>query len=514
MTIDLSRRELVGALAAAALLPGISPAQAAAAGLAMGPATPFSWEWLKGQALALSQRPYKPPVVNTKVIHAIDYDAAGQIGYREDRTLWADKHDETAIRFFHLSRAATTPVTIAVVENGQARQISYSESLFTMPAGHIARKLGSSGGFAGFRAMNANGMGDWLAFLGASYFRSAGALNQYGLSARGIAVNTATAGLEEFPAFTGFWLEHRSADEFTAYALLDGPSVAGAYRIVNRKTAEGVEQDVTLFVRLRADVERLGFAPLTSMYWYGEAEKLKGIDWRPEIHDSDGLLMWSGSGERIWRPLGNPPRVMANSFADDGPRGFGLLQRDRQFDHYQDDGVFYQKRPSLWIEPQGNWGKGSVQLVEIPTVQETDDNIVAFWVPAAPALASSSYDLAYHMRWIATEPAAGPVARVINTWRGVGGRPGLPPPPGVSKLVIDFQGERLKGLTRDSGVEPVVSVNGATASHVDAYPVVGFDDRWRLTIDVKAGSTPPTDLRAFLRLKGDALTETWLYQLF
>jgi glucans biosynthesis protein len=189
--------------------------------------------------------------------------------------------------------------------------------------------------------MNPGGQGDWLAFQGASYFRTAGPLDQYGLSARGLAIDTGLSKPEEFPRFTKFWLEQGPGDAITVYALLDSPSAAGAWRFVNRRTPAGIVQDVSMSLQLRNDVTRLGLAPLTSMFWYGEGQRDKAIDWRPEIHDSDGLAMTTGRGEQIWRPLNNPSRAILNSFADRDPKAFGLLQRDRNFDHYQDDGVFY-----------------------------------------------------------------------------------------------------------------------------------------------------------------------------
>ena len=87
-------------------------------------------------------------------------------------------------------------------------------------------------GFAGFRVQFAtNWKADIAAFLGASYFRAVGDdTRQYGLSARGLAIDTAFARPEEFPRFTAFWFERpsRDAGTLTLYALLDSPSIAGA----------------------------------------------------------------------------------------------------------------------------------------------------------------------------------------------------------------------------------------------------------------------------------------------
>ena len=150
--------------------------------------------------------------------------------------------------------------------------------------------------------------------------------------------------------------------------------------------------DIEKHLFLRADIERLGIAPLTSMFWYAEYGRERIADWRPEVHDSDGLAIWNGAGERIWRPLNNPTRVFHTSYLDHNPKGYGLLQRDRVFDHYL-DGVGYDRRPSTWVEPIGDWGKGVVQLVEIPTDDEIHDNIGAYWLPEQPARAGDALPL-------------------------------------------------------------------------------------------------------------------------
>ena len=178
----------------------------------------------------------------------------------------------------------------------------------------------------------------------------------------------------------------------------------------------------------RADIARLGVAPLTSMYWYGENERRKAADWRPEIHDSDGLALWTGKGERIWRPLINPPQVQTNAFMDTAPKGFGLMQRDRDFADYQDDGAFYNKRPGIWVEPKGDWGAGAVELVEIPTEDETQDNIVAYWRPARELRKGDSLSFDYRLYWQNSEPAyPDTIAKVVATRLGRGGIPGQIP---------------------------------------------------------------------------------------
>jgi glucans biosynthesis protein len=509
----LSRRRLMGAtlsLAAGALPAWAGPS--AAAGPPLGRPAPFSFDRLKAAAVAAARRPYVPPA-SAPALAAIDYDAIGQIRYRPPMTLWGGLPGDGAIRFFHLGRYARRPVRVFAVAGGQAREVLYAEALFDVADPALARRLVAAGGFAGFRAMNSGQETDWLAFQGASYFRSADPFNQYGLSARGLAINTATSGPESFPDFTRFWLERGADGQLTIYALLEGEEVAGAYRIGNRRGPAGLVQDIECALFFRKSVERLGVAPLTSMFWYGENDPEKAPDWRPEIHDSDGLAIATGSGERIWRPLVDPPRVVTNAFADNNPRGFGLLQRDRLFDHYQDDGVFYERRPSAWVQPVGDWGPGSVELVEIPTGDETNDNIVAFWTPATPVRAGDALAYRYRLSWAGDEPAAPSVARVVSTRTGPGGRPGQPRSSHAKKLVVDFEGGGLAGLTRESGVEPVVSADRGRIESAVAYPVVGTD-RWRLMADVTILDADSADLRGFLRRGGAALSETWTYQLF
>ena len=501
----MTRREHIASLAALALL---IPA-AAQADRGIGAA--FSWSILVNRAKSLSAKPWTPLEARSHA-HAIDYDAVGSIGYRADRTLWGD-HGSGGVRFFPLSRYAQTPVSVSVVDSGRATPFRYDAALFDAKSPELSALIAESDGFAGFRVMNPGGVGDWLAFQGASYFRTAGPLNQYGLSARGLAINTSVPGMaEEFPTFTHFWLERGTDDSIIVYALLDSPSITGAYRFVNRRTGEAITQDVSLALFARKDIAQLGVAPLTSMFWYGEGNRAQAIDWRPEIHDSDGLALLTGKGERLWRPLINPPQISTSSFLDNAPRGYGLLQRDRAFDHYQDDGVFYEKRPSLWIEPQGNWGKGAVTLFEIPTTRETDDNVVAFWTPAKQPRRGQRLDYAYRLSWIGDEPQPISVGRAVETWTGTAGRPGHEPTPGARKLVIDFVGGDLARFGRNQ-LTPSIDIKHGKLLTAVAYPLEGDSARWRLMADIAPDNARTSDLRVFLKNDSTALTETVLYQL-
>jgi glucans biosynthesis protein len=362
---------------------------------------------------------------------------------------------------------------------------------------------------------------DWMAFLGASYFRTSGPYNQYGLSARGLAVATGLPTPEEFPRFTEFWIETGGSrsDTVVLYALLDSPSVTGAYRIASRRETDAngvakIDMEIEAELFARADIARLGVAPFSSMFWYGETRRPQSIDWRPEIHDSDGLAIWTGSGERIWRPLNNPPRVMGNAFVDRDLRGFGLLQRDRDYVHYLDDSVFYERRASVWVEPVEPFGEGAVHLLEIPTDDEIHDNIAAFWCPSEPFRAGTRRRYHYRLKWVDDIPFPDDLARATNTWTGIGGRPGYKRPDGVMKFVIDFQGRVFDKYKREDGVELVVTPSRGTVSNAYNHPVADQRFRWRALFDLEATGPDPVDIRVFLR-KGDrALTETWVYQHF
>ncbi|TAL53111.1 glucan biosynthesis protein [Pandoraea sp.] len=525
------RTFLVSTSAAAALAAlGVAPAALAADRLKLGKAAPFSFDGLIEQARELAGKPYvAPPSPPREILDKINYQALGHVKFNTDHALFANGPGQFPVTFFPLGKFFPIAVHMHVVSHGasgdKAREIIYQASDFDMPADSPARQLPAGSGFAGFRFQESRlgdqhkldwRKNDWAAFLGASYFRAIGALYQYGLSARGIAINVAQAGQpEEFPNFTNFYFETPTSDSdtVTVYALLDGPSITGAYRFVMQR-AKGVLMDIDAALFLRRDVARLGIAPATSMYWFSETAKGAGVDWRPEVHDSDGLAMWTGAGEHIWRPLNNPPRTTASAFTDDNPRGFGLLQRDRNFDHYL-DGVHYERRPSLWVEPLEGWGAGTVQLVEIPTDDEIHDNIVAMWVPKAPAKAGANYRLRYRLYWLADEPFPSPLARCVATRLGRGGQPGLPRPKGVRKFVVEFLGKPLEKLPFGTLPEAVLWASRGTFSYVftEAVPD-GVPGHWRAQFDLKVDGKAPVDMRLYLKLGDQTLTETWLYQYY
>ena len=521
-SFPITRRDaLAGSLAAGIGLPLSGGFALAAtldsAGLQYGPSRPFSFDILKGDAEARAREPFgslESPYA--AILQEIDYNAFFKIVFKKQDSLWVDAPAGAPIQLFHLGRYCKEPCSIGVVEDGTAREILYRQFYFDMPADHVARQLPDNVGFAGFRAMSEDQVWDWMSFLGASYFRTPGSGRQYGMSARGLAIDTGLSSGEEFPRFTQFWLEAvpGSRDAVTVYALLESQSVTGAYRFACTHPGK-VVMDVELALYPRKPIQRLGIAPLTSMFWYGEEIRAAAVDWRPEIHDSDGLSMWTGSGERIWRPLNNPASVMTNSFQDENPKGFGFLQRDRAFDHYEDDSVYYNRRPSLWVEPLGSWGKGAVQLVEIPTMDEIHDNVVAYWVPEAPIVPGTPVTLSYRLHWADDEPDPAKIGTVVQNFIGVGGNPGEEhQPANLHRIVVDFRGGRLGEYGPDDGVQAIASASRGAILRHDCYPVQGGSDLFRTVIDLQAAGTEPVDLRLFLQADGAAVTETWLAQYF
>jgi len=515
----LTRRRALAGIAAVALGPTLATmpftaALAADAPVKLGPSQPFDFDHLIAQAKAMAGHPYQPPVIrHAEILDKIDADAALQIHFRPEHQLWpAGSAAPFPAQLYHPGKFSKAPVRIYQVTGNTAREVQYSTSLFDFGTAEFARKLPDDIGFSGFRLMHPGGKGDFLSFVGASYFRSAGELDQYGLSARGIAVNTAT-GHEEFPRFTSFWIAEPTAPggDTVIHALLDGPSLAGAVRISLSSDQQPVlKVEQVLFIR--KEIQRLGVAPLGSMFWYGKHNRAQGVDWRPEIHDSDGLALATGAGERIWRPLNDPATLKISAFMDKDPKGFGLLQRERDFARYQDDIAFYNRRPSVWIEPLAPWGEGSVQLIELPTTEDTIDNITAFWVPKGPVKPGAELRFAYKQSWLADEPHPPEAARVVATRIGIGGVAGKPRPPATKKFVVDFLGTPLDALTRLDGVEPVVTATRGKVLNPVALPVVGTRI-WRVSFDLAIDGAEPIDLRCYLRHEGAAMTETWLYQL-
>lgn len=448
----------------------------------------------------------------------LDYQQYRDIRFRKDRALWKGESPFN-IEFFHPGFLYREPVVIHEVVDGSVEPLSYDAGLFDYGDNEdLEGNLDQDLGFAGFRVHFPINREDYhdevIAFLGASYFRMVGAGQSYGLSARGLAVNTAVNEGEEFPRFTEFWLVRPGpdADAMTFYALLDSESVTGAYRF---ELAPGADTalDVTARVFARRDIQKLGVAPLTSMFMYGENTVRFHDDYRPEVHDSDGLIMHTGEGEWIWRPLTNGRNLQVSTLTDRNPEGFGLAQRDRDFDHYLDTESRYQNRPSHWVSPRGgDWGKGAVELVEIPSGEETNDNVVAFWTPEKPFRAGQQRTYQYRLRTFGARLETEHLAAVRRTRIGWAAIPGSKdkPPRDVRQFIVDFGGGELESLEGSRPVEVDLSTTGGETRDATVQRLPGAEG-WRAAFKLAPHGEKAVDMRMFLSLDGRRLTETWNY---
>lgn len=510
----LSRRRLLSAVAA---LVAAAPVRLLAQETGTPVAAPqqFSFDLLTEGMRALAAEPFVAAEPVGGFLADLDYDDYRLVQFRPDRWRWSEG-GAYRLAAFPMGWLFKEPVHLFEVSGGIAQEMRFSTEDFEYlnDLGSRIPPLTDMPGVAGFRLHHPLNRPDVLdevvAFIGASYFRALGRDSAYGLSARGLALNTATARGEEFPRFTAFWLD-RSAPDLTICAALDSPSATGAYRFVLRPGATTV-MEVTARLFFRADVEELGIAPLTSMYLFSEKNRVDFDDFRPNVHDSDGLRILRADGGVIWRPLNNPPRLTGSYFPETAPRRFGLHQRDRRFESYQDTEAQYHRRPSLDVEPLGDWGPGHVRLVEIPSDKEANDNIVAYWVPEAPARAGDAREYAYRLHWgdLPVDPGAD-LAHVVETRAGHGGVSGIRSTDGKRKFVVDWLGGLLARLPADAQVTPVVSVGNAelVSSVMQFIPETGV---WRLVLDVAADDDAVVELSAHLAGYGRKLTEDWLYQ--
>lgn len=470
----------------------------------------FDFETLRYRAKVLSASPYvAPPSRVPEWLLKLSYDEHRLIRFDPAHSWWRREQLPFQLQFFHPGFLQNRTVQISELERGRPELVRFDPKLFDydrLKTGELPETMG----FAGFRILHPlNKPGDELgAFQGASYFRLLCQKAIYGLSARGLAINTAEPGGEEFPTFTDFWIERpaRDAKNLTIYALLDGPSVTGAYRFVVTPGADTVVL-VKAALFFRAPVKTVGVAPLTSMFWHGENTNTATDDFRPEVHDSDGLMLFTGAGEWLWRPLTNPGAVRVAAFGDDKPRGFGLLQRDRGFEHYQDLEASYHIRPSTWIEPLGNWGRGSVRLVELPTPDETNDNIVVFWSPDELPPRGEPLLVEYRLHWF-MDQIRPPAGFAVATRHGRT----KTHEPDLERFFIDFDGPYLSHQGADPAIEPMVTV-GIGARLMNAVVQKNpYNGTWRVAFAIKPdGSGHPVELRCFLRKPPHVLTETWSY---
>jgi len=490
--------------------------------LASGPGhtadeVPFSFDQVIARAETLARKAYDDPRGTVADFwQNLSVKAYADIRYRRDAAIW---HDERLfkLQFFFPAYLYSRTIKVYILDNGVAQEVRYSRDQFAF--GDLDRmidRLPDVDGFAGLRIhypLNSAGLSDEvLTFLGASYFRLLGRNQDYGLSARALAIDTAAAEGEETPYFSHFWVETPAPDatELTIYALLNSRSITGAFRFVLKpRTRSQLAVESVLFPR--RPIDKLGIAPLTSMYWFGENNRRDVDDYRPEVHDSDGLMVQTGAGEWMWRPLINPRRLSVSAYLDENPEGFGLIQRDQFFGHYQDLFYNYHRRPSYWVQPLDDWGPGHVELVEIPTNKETNDNISAYWVSDSDVQPGQTIRHAYTVTAFLNNPAWPPGGMVTATRIGASfDRVSGERDTEKRRFVVDFNRGSFPYLQKDQPMDAVVTASSGEIRNVEIFKNPETDG-WRVVFDFLPSDEQIADLRCYVRLRSHILTETWNY---
>jgi periplasmic glucans biosynthesis protein len=480
---------------------------AAQAGPTAAPDIAFDAAYVRQIARDAVQKPYQAPDTSLPdSLKKLDYDAYRKIRFIPDKALWRNDGVPFQIQFFHRGFYFSNRVDLFEVVQGRARPVKYSTSLFNF-ADVPPPAADTDLGFAGFRIHAPINRPDYFdevgVFLGASYFRAVGKGQTYGLSARGLAINTAQPQGEEFPLFKTFWIEkpQPTTDSIVIHALLDSKSAAAAYRITIRP-GETTVYDVEMNLYPRVDIAEAGIAPMTSMFLFDANDRQKVDDFRPAVHDSDGLFMRNGRGEMLWRVLTNPTDLQISSFYDTNPRSFGLIQRQRDFHVYEDLESHFEKRPSLRVEPIGDWGIGEVRLIEIPSQTEIHDNIVSFWRPKDPLQAKGEYAITYRLHWGGEEPGR-QLAAFEKTRAGAAGD-------SARLFVVDIVGAKLQGVKPDT-VRGVVTSNFGKVTNIVTQPVPE-NGGWRLSFNLAPDKASVVELRAQLMQNDDPLSEVWVYR--
>jgi glucans biosynthesis protein len=506
----MDRRGVLLGTGAALLVAGARGAQLshAHAAPAFDKSTSFGPAFVQALAEQLAARPFsRPSITLPQKFQKVGYDQYRDIRFRSEHAIWRGDRIDFELQLLPMGWLFDVPVEIWLVDAGKAERIKPEKRLFTF--GPLLGDVGEEApyAFSGFRVHGPINRSDYfdefLVFQGASYFRAVARGQCYGMSARGLAINTARPGGEEFPIFRAFWIEkpRSGARTMVIHALLDSVSTTGAYRFeVEPGASTIVDVEATLYPRRM--LTHVGLGALTSMYLTGPGHHRVDSDFRPAVHDSDGLAIYNGAGECIWRPLANPRTLQTSAFMDRSPKGFGLCQRARAFRDYEDLEARYERRPLVWIEPKGAWGQGYVELIEIPTTEEIHDNIVAYWKPANAPEPGSAFTFSYRMHWADDIPLAWAGARAVATRVGKGKKPGR------MLFVVDFAGPAITGDT-----VPVATVlsNPGTISNVAVHANPEIDGV-RVSFELDPTGSELCELRLALKLADEQISETWLYR--
>jgi periplasmic glucans biosynthesis protein len=475
-----------------------------------GPKTPFHSGTVRDMAQALASKAYEArPTIPEEWID-ITYEDFSHIWFADRNALWNGTDAALRVDTFTAGLYATRAVQINIVENGEAQALPYDINVFDKTDNFPDMPVDETMGYSGFRLRaeleKPYIFTEFMVMQGASYFRAIGTGQNYGLSARGLAIDTAEPTGEEFPDFVAYWIERPGPQqqEFVIHALLDSPSLSGAYRFTVRP-GKTLTMDVEAELFPRRDLTHVGVAPLTSMFLFDETNRNRFDDFRPAVHDTDGLLMQNGAGEVLWRPLANPKVLQISSFVDKDPKGFGLMQRARNFDDFADMVARYERRPGLWIEPGEGWGDGAVTLVELPTDLEINDNIVAYWRPSRPILAGSSRRMTYKLSW-GTEPKlAGGLARSTKMRLGAAyERRGI-------VVTVDF--ERTSTMPQNLAyLKPTLEITAGkllSKPYLQINPDTGGP---RMAFSFDPQDEPVIEFRGQITTASNSYSEVWLYR--
>lgn len=481
-------------------------------------------------ALARAQQPFRSPTNNLPdVLKNLNYDQYREIRFRQDKALWTEDQLPFRVDFFHPGYIYKEPVQINEFTATHVQPIPFVEDFFDYGNLKLKGQIPHGTGYAGFRIQyplnKTNVLDDLAVAQGSSYFRLLGKGQSYGLSARGLTLDSGESDRgEEFPLFTDWWLgkPEKDAETLTLYAILDSWSCTGAYEFrIRPGETTIVDINVVLYFRepslvLQANmnappIKTVGIAPLTSMFWFGHSSERKFDDYRTAVHDSDGLMIKQADGQVIWRPLVNPINVRNQVFPAPNLHGFGLMQRERSFDAYQDLFTSFEREPSAWIQPRGtNWSNGSVHLVELNGPWEGNDNIGAFWSPNKVPQPLEPFRFGYTLYWTReTDMKFSPENRVIATRIGLSDENS-----DARQIFIDFAGPKLSAIPATNA--PTAAITCSTNADIVAHQVIWnpYDNAWRVVLKMqpKPGNATPVDMRCTLERTNQVLTETWAYQ--
>ncbi|WP_081297883.1 MULTISPECIES: glucan biosynthesis protein G [unclassified Gilliamella] len=480
----------------------------------------FSFDDVAEKAEKLSKKAYVQPSKNIpNELASLQFADYQKILFNHQKAYWGDRKNRFKLEFYHEGMYFDVPIKINEIVDNKVNPIEYDPNYFDLSPINLDKLSSKDLGFAGFKVHypinNPTKTDDEIfSALGGSYFRAVGKDQHYGLSARGLAIDTGEMSGEEFPRFKEYWIERPEPNQkhLVIYALLDSPSVTGAYKIT---LVPSIDTTITVQARVffRNSVKKLGIAPLTSMFLFGPNYPSPLLNYRPAMHDSNGLSILASNNEWIWRPLNNPKRLSFSSYSLENPKAFGLIQRDKGFDDYQDLDDHYEQRPSVWVEILNNWQKGRVELVEIPTADETNDNIVAFWVPEKQYQAGDVLDTKYRLHYTLNEKQRYPnnVAQAISTRLSLGDIKQanlIRKLDGSNAYVIDFAGPEL---SEKDPVKVISSINnGAIVScDVQYNPII---KGWRVIVRFNVeDNKKATDIRIQLasQATNEVISETW-----